>query len=107
MLPPLNESLADQSAEPFHRGEWVAQIQLAQPTIGMVKDVYALDGEWLVDVVVWSWNGKKLGRVSPPEGGPKTYEPACPAKNYCRIEKPKFPLRRGLSGEYDRALVWA
>lgn len=94
------------TASQFKNGDWVAELEVSQPTLGIVRDSYELDNEALIDITVFEWDGTKIGRKSPSEGGPTTFEPACLARMYGKIEKPKFPLKRGLCGEYNFDLRW-
>lgn len=57
--------------------------------------------ERLLDIVLYDWKtGDKTGRESPAAGGPRHFEPACPAKHWLRIYPPTFPLDRLLNGEF-------
>ncbi len=104
------EGLGDKQphgAPEFSKGHWVAQLEVEQPHFGVVKDMFSLDNEWFVNISMWTYDGKNPGRLSPPEGGPTKYEPACPAKNYQRIEAPHLPLderRFTLNGGYSHLL---
>lgn|SRR5574337_473951 len=91
----------------FITGGWVAQRGVKQPVFGIVKAIYECQGDLLLDIVVYDLKGNRVGRKSPPEGGPTSYEPACPAKNYASIKKPEFPIERvGLYGDWDQCLQW-
>lgn len=72
-----------------------------RPHIGKVREVWD-DGT--IDIVMFSASGEKLGRISPPEGGPTTYEPSVSASNYERIEEPVFPIKLGVAGCWRYAL---
>lgn len=90
----------------FKKGDWIAEIDTSQPLLGVVKDCYLIDNnQYCVDIIVFDWNGRKIGRRSPAEGGPTNFEPACPAEYFKQIKKPDFPLKRGLCGEYDHSLI--
>lgn len=72
-------------------GAWVADFALAdRPRIGRIKDAYGTAGDLLLDVVIYSKDGERLGRVSPACGGPRGFEPACPAEVWTLIEAPDF-----------------
>lgn len=94
---------------PFKRGDWVAQRDSGRPTFGQVVDIFfADDGEpaWCVNIAMHDLKGNKVGRWSDQLGGPKTFEPACPASGYRKIKKPMFPIERvGLYGNYDHLLI--
>lgn len=81
-------------APKFCKGDWVAQVELEQPHFGRVKEIFSMDNEWLVNIDMWTWDGENPHRLSRPEGGPTSFEPACPAKSYAKIEKPELPLDR-------------
>ena len=57
-----------------------------------VSDEYELLGEFLIDICLYRWDGKKVGRNSPSEGGPQTYEPACDVRHWRQIKEPVFPI---------------
>lgn len=80
------------------RGDWVAEPDVYRPTFGVVREVYD-DGTF--NLVVYSFKGEKLGRVSPPEGGPTAFEPCCPQAHYRRIKQPEFPMK--LTADHDWA----
>jgi hypothetical protein len=87
---------------PFMRvGDWVATrvepgYELNTPIrIARVKDVYrdpvsSRSNKWLVDLVLYSRDGTRIGRESPAMGGPRNLEPACHLEFWSRIEKPDF-----------------
>ena len=85
---------------PVMRGDWVQSRFESIPRVGRVRD-----GGWtgrgdsaafVVDVVLYDYDGKVIGRESPAMGGPKSYETQLDYADWFRIEKPKFPLA-GLS----------
>lgn len=76
-------------------GQWVVRRSFNQ--VGKVADVYG-DGT-LIDVVLYAHDGSRIGRESPPCGGPRGFEPACPAENWIAIKKPDFPIPRYCSWE--------
>ncbi len=89
------EGLGDKQphgAPEFTKGDWVAQTDTEQPHFGVVKDMFSQGNEWFVNIDMWQPDGSNPGRLSPPEGGPTRYEPACSAKFYGKIEKPELPL---------------
>jgi len=47
-----------------------------------------------IDVTIFNTEGERVGRVSPPMGGPCSFEPACTASDWTVIEEPEFPLTR-------------
>lgn len=78
------------------RGDWV--ITRENPfQLGTVRKAYSDpmgEGD-LIDIVLYDpQNGEAIGRESPSEGGPTTFEPACQAENWTVIPAPMFPLRR-------------
>ncbi len=77
---------------PVKPGDWVVS---DGDEIAMVKSVH-WDNEVLVDLYIYSRDGNKVGRTSPIEGGPRTFEPACAYRFWRRIEAPRFPI----------AMVW-
>ena len=92
----------------FVAGQWVAETDVNQPLIAKVKEVHPplFEGdEPSMDLVIYSYKGEKLGRVSDAFDGPKKYEPCCPCKNYTRIDPPSFPVQRDLMGD-PTSLVW-
>lgn len=80
---------------PIVQGDWIAETHDGNITIGKVRQSYWHGDEVLMDVAYYDPSGVKIGRESPPEGGPKTFEPAIPFDDrWTRIEPPVFPLRR-------------
>lgn len=47
-----------------------------------------------LDIVIYARSGTKIGRVSPPEGGPRGFEPCCGPDGWAYIVKPNFPLTK-------------
>lgn len=86
---------------PCRPGDWLQDKLKAR--IAQVRSVYrdSSDGEVLVDLWLYDHDGNKLGRVSPHEGGPRTYEPACPYQYWGRVKKPTFPVHRKLEALPD------
>lgn len=83
-------SLSDAGLGVFVEGAWVACDDLDQPRIARVLDAYVLGGELLLDLVMYRRDGSKEGRVSPACGGPRGFEPACPAETWGLIEEPDW-----------------
>ncbi len=74
---------------PLWSGDWIASETGA---IGRVKACYFVEGTPHADVVLYHRNGSLIGRESPPEGGPTSFEPAVPLEGWRRIARPIFPL---------------
>ena len=79
------------------KGSWVMRIadDTQAPQIGQVVGLFTLRGEDAGDylnICLYGPDGARLGRVSPPMGGPRDFEPACPVSNWVEIEHPTFPL---------------
>lgn len=74
----------------FGVGAWVACDDPEQPRIAQVRDCYIFNGELLLDLVMYRRDGTRVGRVSPPCGGPRNFEPACPATAWGLIEEPDW-----------------
>lgn len=75
---------------PLKPGDWVASPD--HERVAKVRDVYWIEDEPLADLWMYDHDGQKLGRVSPIEGGPRGYEPACDARDWVRISEPRFPI---------------
>lgn len=84
------QSLLTNGLGGFIEGAWVACDNPDQPRIAQVMDAYVLDGELLLDLVMYRRNGTKVGRVSPACGGPRGFEPAIPASAWGLIEEPDW-----------------
>lgn len=86
--------------QPVQKGDWVMEKEVMHPELGRVLDCYwiAMDNEWVMDVSLYSADGKRIGRSSPACGGPRSFEPAIPCKMWERIEKPSFPMERDETG---------
>lgn len=76
---------------PVKPGDWVTA-KHTDDQFAKVKDVYAGNNEVLVDLVIYDCEGTKVGRMTPHEGGPRSFEPACSLDNWQRIKKPTFPI---------------
>jgi len=90
-------------AMPIRGNGWVQNLT---GDVAQIRSVYrdTESGEVLMDLWMYSHKGDKLGRVSPVEGGPRTFEPAVTYDDYWfRIHPPIFPLklRRQEDGTYD------
>jgi hypothetical protein len=86
---------------PLRKGDWVIDHPDRadyHPSLGKVKDVYFLGGEWLIDVVLYDPDGRRIGRESPAGGGPRGFEPAISASFFQRMRKPQFPMTRDTTG---------
>jgi hypothetical protein len=98
---------------PNSPGQWVVDNSDSdRPMIGLIKNVYVSVLPWesdvlLVDIVIYHRHGEKIGRESPPCGGPISYEPACRADNWVVVEKPDFPLKSNSVGAYRHLLKLA
>jgi len=75
------------SAPPFQAGTWVAD----DKRMGRVRYAHA-DGS--LDIVLYARNGDRIGRESPPMGGPRGFEPCCSPEGWQQIAKPDFPLSK-------------
>ena len=74
---------------PFRPSDWVVN---SAERVAQVKRVYRDGVEVLLDLVLYDKDGNRTGRESPACGGPRTFEPACDASGWERIERPSFPL---------------
>jgi hypothetical protein len=75
----------------FVKDAWVADfVDPERPRIARVQEAYESFGEVVLDLVLYRRDGTKLGRVSPACGGPRGFEPACPADAWEPIEEPDF-----------------
>lgn len=88
---------------PFKKKDWVVERIVQHPGIGQVKDCYwdGTEQDWVVDLVLFNADGRRIGRESPSMGGPKTFEPAVPVRHWDRITEPAFPLSRDGTGFRD------
>ena len=95
-------------------GAWVASFLNdpradERPPIGLVKEVnedpFGIS-ETTIDIIRYDQTGGKLGRVSPAEGGPTSFEPCCPIELWEPIEEPNFDFIRDkfFYGRYLRRL---
>lgn len=88
---------------PVVKGDWVESREY-HPRVGKVVDSYWTTGPdgvpaCMVDIAVFALSGNRVGRESPAEGGPKTYEPWLAYSDWFRIAKPVFPLKVTWSDE--------
>jgi hypothetical protein len=87
----------DRQPVPFKKGDWV-ESKHGNLQVGIVQDCYWSSGAGYgpdvvqVDICLYDYKGKKVGRASPAQGGPRTYEPCLLASDWKRIEKPIFPI---------------
>jgi hypothetical protein len=88
---------------PLMKNDWVGEKDVQHPSIGQVKACYwdRASEEWVMDIVLYSPDGERIGRESPAMGGPTGFEPAVPFQTWSRIAEPNFPLRRDSSGYRD------
>lgn len=95
---------ATTATAPFREGQWVAENQDFQhPDIGRIKKVFWDDiaHEWVMNLVLYSPDGDRIGRKSPRRGGPSGFEPCVPCQSWALIRKPDFPLGRDRTGFRD------
>lgn len=76
---------------PVKPGDWVAS-RYDAGRVAKVRQVYRYQDEVLVDLILFSRTGEKIGRESEPLGGMLTFEPACPYRDWQRIQQPEFPI---------------
>lgn len=91
------------SNSPVQKKDWVMEKDVQHPLLGCVKDVY-WDGtcqQWVMDLVLYSADGTRVGRQSPAMGGPRSFEPALTCECYNRINKPRFPIQLDGTGYRD------
>jgi hypothetical protein len=86
------DEAADTDSLPLRGGCWVAQGAGTGMRIAKVKSCYRMDGAVYLDLYMHDQKGNNLGRVSPVEGGPRSFEPACELDGWKRISEPSFPL---------------
>ena len=80
----------DTSEMIMKKGDWIFD---GCDQIGKAaSDPYEICGQFHVDVTLYNRAGDRVGRLSPPMGGPRHFEPACSAADWMVIEKPRFPL---------------
>jgi hypothetical protein len=89
-------------------GGWVATLGSDGefPRVAKVRDAYRdSEGELLLDLVMYSHDGTKLGRTSPAMGGPRGYEPCCCGEWWVEIEQPPFAQMAETRFGYRHLLV--
>lgn len=85
-------------SDPVKAGDWLGRFSSTGflDSVAKVKTVYRDESpgheQVLVDLWIYDFQGKRLGRTSPPMGGPRTYEPACSLSGWTRISPPAFPI---------------
>lgn len=91
---------------PFKPRDWVAD---TNDRVARVRSVYEFDDNVYFDLVIFDYCGNCLGRVSPAEGGPRTFEPSCPIEGWRRIKEPAFPITLKWIEENGRKIAryWA
>lgn len=77
---------------PFKKGDWVLRRDWQQ--LAQVKEFSPASGSWeaTLDLIIYSRSGERIGRESPAMGGPRGFEPCCPASDWAPIRKPAFSL---------------
>lgn len=107
MNDPITQGILDRYTPttpcPVEEKDWVIERDVQHPQLGRVKERYwdSACSQWVMDVVLYSPDGQRLGRTSPAMGGPRSFEPAVPFEYWQRIEKPVFPLGRDGTGYRD------
>ncbi len=81
--------MTDDFRFPFKPGDWATD---DQDRVAKVKSVWRCGDEVMLDLWIFTHKGKRVGRESPACGGPRTFEPACPAQHWERIGEPSFPI---------------
>lgn len=66
---------------------WIAR----EDQLGRVRYVHP-DGS--LDIVLFAPDGRQIGRVTPPMGGPRGFEPDCHPDGWAQIEKPALTATR-------------
>jgi hypothetical protein len=78
---------------PVLPGDWVAN-RLNAGCVAKVQDVVfdRRDG-FLVDLILFTVEGDRIGRTnSPTKGNQRYFEPCCPYTDWQRISDPQFPM---------------
>lgn len=83
------------------KGSWVCREDNRE--LGRVSEVFADEDGTYLNIVLYTPKGERIGRSSPAEGGPTSFEPACPAEDWVLIESPRFPLSVDLYGHVLRS----
>lgn len=87
--------MTDERILPIAQGDWVAENRdgLGQIRVGRVRYAWFDGDEVLMNLVIFSMDGDKIGRDSPHMGGPRSFEPCIPFDDrWVRIEAPDFPI---------------
>jgi|GEM_PF-1510402 len=76
----------------FGKGHWVRERDIDNPELGHIKETYwdSTAKEWVMNLIIHSQDGERLGRTSPPRGGPSNYEPCVPCQFWEPIDQPDF-----------------
>lgn len=87
---PFNDE--NQRPEGFVKNNWVRETDVENPYLGKIKEVYwdRTGNEWVMNVVLYKEDGTHLGRVSPKQGGPSSFEPCVPCEDWQVIDEPDF-----------------
>lgn len=90
-------SFSDSPVPPVSQGDWVANLPGHGYRLGRVRCCYydERDKKFFIDLILYDPSGDRIGRNSPPEGGPKTFEPWLTyTGEFRRIAPPSFPIER-------------
>ena len=92
----------------FVENGWVASANACnglgfRPRIARVKHIHD-DGA--LDLVLYSYDGTRIGRESPAMGGPTGFEPYCSPEGWEPIGKPDFGLLASHKYGYGFHLEW-
>lgn len=76
----------------FGKGYWVRERDIDNPELGLIKETYwdSTAKEWVMNLIIYSQDGERLGRTSPRRGGPSSYEPCVPCQLWEPIDQPDF-----------------
>lgn len=76
----------------FEKNRWVREREIESPEFGRIKELYwdNTASEWVMNLVIYSSDGERLGRTSPRRGGPSSYEPCVPCQFWEPIDQPDF-----------------
>lgn len=82
---------------PYSKGDWLETLDDVSLRVAMVRKCYWYrnhEGELALygDLWMYDFEGTRIGRVSPVQGGPRSYEPFCELSGYRRIKEPQFPI---------------
>lgn len=87
-LLPVSEA-AREAGFPFKPNDWAVD---GTERVARVLRVHNFERQMLFDLVIYSRDGRQIGRQSPACGGPRTYEPMCSMEGWERIAEPHWPL---------------